>query len=297
MSEFASCYFCGTALDAQIEAYPVVPESAGGGDQPTVDLCPVCRRKLSKVLDVALSAAEGAEAAATPLAAGPDPSPLEADHEDPTADLESEDDGDEPAYAVEPSGEATAVEGNEGERSEPSREPSGERSEPRDSEAEADADGIGTANDGAEKEAAADTDEPVAAEPETEDGSAETTSDGESTSAETAEADDAVANGEVPGTAADDGAGGADEDGTTETGSPGPAESGSDQPSILSTPAAQKIIKLLQNREFPIDREEIEVVASNAYEIPAQDCDDVIEALVSEGYVGQRKGKLVRPEE
>ncbi|WP_424018063.1 hypothetical protein ACOZ4N_19660 [Halorientalis pallida] len=294
MSEFASCYFCGTALDAQIDPYPVVPEDAGTDDRPTVDLCPVCRRKLSKVLDVALSAAENAETAATPLAAGPDPSPLEADHEDPTADLGSEDDGEEPAYAVEPSGEATAVAESEGERSESSEESS--------DDAEPEEDGKSTESTAAEAD---ESDEPADAMAGDEPASAES-------AAETTESDDAVANGEAPGTAADDGAEGegtdeddttgaegegTDEDDTTGADDAETAESESDKPSILSTPAAQKIIKLLQNREFPVEREEIEVVASNAYEIPQQDCDDVIEALVSEGYVGERKGKLVRPEE
>jgi hypothetical protein len=294
MSEFASCYFCGTALDAQIEPYPVIPEDAGTDDRPTVDLCPVCRRKLSKVLDVALSAADDAEVAATPLAAGPDPSPLEADHEDPTAGLGSEDE--EPAYAVEPSGEATAVEDTA------AAEDDGDADDEGDVDS---ADG-----DGGEADAVSGTDQAEdgaavtnAEAPETENESADGRSDDDSASAEsaaeTAEADDAVANGEEPGRATDDG-GEAEEPGAndhTEVDDGETAESESDKPAILSTPAAQKIIKLLQNRDFPVERGEIEVVASNAYEIPQQDCDDVIEALVSEGYVGERKGELVRPEE
>ncbi|AQL43632.1 hypothetical protein BV210_13395 [Halorientalis sp. IM1011] len=255
MSEFASCYFCGTALDAQIDPYPVVPEDAGTDERPTVDLCPVCRRKLSKVLDVALSAADGAERTATPLAAGPEPSPLSADHEDPTADLGSDDD-EGPAYAVEPTGEATAVADGEDER-----------------EGEAE----DAVPNGSEPGTVADEGEPDASEGsetvESESGEAETSPDDEAemaTDAETAEETDR------------------DESDGSE---------GTDQPSLLSTPAAQKVIKLLQNREFPVEREEIEVVASNAYAIPQQDCEDVLDALVSEGYVGEQKGKLVRSEE
>ncbi|MFB6083485.1 MAG: hypothetical protein ABEJ94_04490 [Halorientalis sp.] len=256
MTEFASCYFCGTALDAQIDPYPVVPEDAGAEERPTVDLCPVCRRKLSKVLDVALSAAEGAEVTATPLASGPDPAPLESDHEDPTADLDGEAGSEGPAYAVEPGGEATAVEESEGERSEPSAESSGEGGEPRDSEGE-------------RSEPAAEADEAAASAERKVEADAATATDSAAT--ENDETDSAATE--------NDGTGGAA------------------QPSILSTPAAQKLVKLLQNREFPVDREEIEVVASNAYGIPAQDCEDVIDALVSEGYVDERKGQLVRPEE
>lgn len=278
MPEFASCYFCGTALDAHIEPYPVVPEDAGADDQPTVDLCPVCRRKLSKVLDVALSAAEGTEPT-TPLAAGPDPSPLEADHEDPTADLGGGETTDEPAYAVEPSGEATAVE------------------DTAESDDDADVDEEGDVASPAQDDEDDDSQGP--ADPEADDWASETTVD-QSASVESAtEADDAVANGEAPGRVADDGAEPEDTEADDHTGASEAetAESGSDEPSILSTPAAQKVIKLLQNREFPVEREEIEVVASNAYEIPQQDCADVIDTLVSEGYVGERTGKLVRPEE
>jgi hypothetical protein len=293
MAEFASCYFCGTALDAQIDPYPVVPDDAGTDDRPTVDLCPVCRRKLSKVLDVALSAAEGAETTATPLAAGPDPAPLSADHEDPTADLGSEDHEEEPAYAVEPSGEATAVEDTAEAEDDGSGDDEGDVDSADGDDGEADA--VSEADEAEDGDAVAN-----AEAPETEDESADTTGDGASASAASAaEADDAVANGEAPGTAADDGAESEESaaDDHTDADDAETARSESDQPSILSTPAAQKIIKLLQNRDFPVEREEIEVVASNAYEIPHQDCDDVIEALVSEGYVGEREGQLVRPEE
>ncbi|WP_299263288.1 hypothetical protein [Halorientalis sp.] len=275
MSQFASCYFCGTALDAQIDPYPVVSDDAGTDDRPTVDLCPVCRRKLSKVLDVALSAADGAETT-TPLAAGPDPSPLEADHEDPTAGIGADDEADDrqdAAYAVEPTGEATAVEETD----------------------QADADGSAGGADGED-------DGPVTAtgKPETDSEPTDSTdSDGSSNAEFDAGADDAVTGSEASGTAANNGfePDGVDEDDRTGGGETEAAEGGSEKPSVLSTPAAQKVIKLLQNREFPVEREEIEVVASNAYEIPTQDCEDVIDTLVSEDYVDERAGKLVRPEE
>ncbi|WP_336001836.1 hypothetical protein [Halorientalis halophila] len=259
MPEFASCYFCGAALDAQIEPYPVVPEDATGDGRPTVDLCPPCRRKLAKVLDVALSAADGATVTATPLAAGPDRAALEADADD----YETPGDGDEDAadsedvaYAVEPDGEATAVEEEDDDAAEAAVEPT--------------VDGDAAETEPAEQEdEATEADESDVADV----GGSENGSDPDAE--ETADADEPTS-----------------VDGEGET-----ADDGSSKPSILSTPAAQKVIKLLQNREFPVEREEIEVVASNAYEIPYQDCEDVLDALVQEGYVAEKRGRLVRPEE
>jgi hypothetical protein len=123
-------------------------------------------------------------------------------------------------------------------------------------------------------------------------GAADEDGEADASDERTVQTDDAVTNGENPGTVEE----GVESDATDGADSGGDG-AGADQPSILSTPAAQKVIKLLQNREFPVEREELEVVASNAYAIPQQDCEDVIEALVSEGYVGERSGKLVRPEE
>ncbi|PSP84738.1 hypothetical protein BRC83_04665 [Halobacteriales archaeon QS_1_68_17] len=73
----------------------------------------------------------------------------------------------------------------------------------------------------------------------------------------------------------------------------GTADDGDDP---LSTPAANKVVKLLQNREFPVDRGEIETVASSAYDLPARDCAAVLDALIDRGYVAERGGQLVRPD-
>jgi hypothetical protein len=80
-------------------------------------------------------------------------------------------------------------------------------------------------------------------------------------------------------------------DGTTE------ASGEDDAPEILSSGPAKKVIRLLQNREFPVERGEFEVVASNAYDIQMTDCKETIDALVEEGYVDERDGDLHRPDE
>jgi hypothetical protein len=57
-----------------------------------------------------------------------------------------------------------------------------------------------------------------------------------------------------------------------------------------------KVIRLLQNREFPVERAEIETVASSAYELSEADCAAVIDLAVDRGLVAERDGRLVKPE-
>jgi hypothetical protein len=56
-------------------------------------------------------------------------------------------------------------------------------------------------------------------------------------------------------------------------------------------------MRMLQNREFPVDREEIVLVASNAYDIAQSECAQVIDLAVDRGLLDERDGKLYRPED
>jgi len=44
-----------------------------------------------------------------------------------------------------------------------------------------------------------------------------------------------------------------------------------------------RVVRLLQNREFPVERDEIATVAMNAYDIPPEDFDAVIQTAVNRG--------------
>jgi hypothetical protein len=57
-----------------------------------------------------------------------------------------------------------------------------------------------------------------------------------------------------------------------------------------------KVMRLLQNREFPVDRAEIEAVATSAYELSASECAAVIDTAVDRGLVAEQDGALVRPD-
>lgn len=57
-----------------------------------------------------------------------------------------------------------------------------------------------------------------------------------------------------------------------------------------------KVMRLLQNREFPIDREEIVTVAASAYQVSRYDCDRVIDIAIDRGLIEEADGQLLKPE-
>jgi hypothetical protein len=56
-----------------------------------------------------------------------------------------------------------------------------------------------------------------------------------------------------------------------------------------------KVMRLLQNREFPVDRAEIETVAANAYGLAESDCAAVIDLAIDRGLLREEGGQLRRP--
>jgi len=345
MSEFASCYFCGTALDAEIRPYPVVPEGIAPDDRPTVDLCPTCHRKLTDILGIVLDAVGDADSVATTLDEYESESSPASEAGDPLYDLE----GPDPAASATAGGtDAIGREADEGGDDETADAgdggtASGSSVDEPDEEAAArseattgipvedrDESGTGADDDGSDPDhggrddnaddtgdeqsapeaGGTDSGEPAAGADagRAGDGSAAERNGGVSANEGTNEAggDDAAEAGsedesdaggdEANETPAENSDGEPAERGDGES-AEGEAEEADDgQPPVLSTPAANKVIRLLQNREFPVEREEFQVVAANAYDIPRQDCADVLDALVEEGYVAERGGNLVRPD-
>jgi predicted nucleic-acid-binding protein len=56
-----------------------------------------------------------------------------------------------------------------------------------------------------------------------------------------------------------------------------------------------RVVRLLQNREFPVERDEIEAVATNAYELSAAEFDAVIRVAVDRGVLEAEDGLLKLP--
>lgn len=59
--------------------------------------------------------------------------------------------------------------------------------------------------------------------------------------------------------------------------------------------AYNKTLRLLQNREFPVQRHEIEQVAANAYQLDPQEVSDAIDSLIQKGLLTQEGAQLLRP--
>lgn len=232
MDRLSSCYFCGDAVDAALEEYPLVHSDR----YPDLDtderivLCPSCRRKLTTVIErVLASAFEDEDGPAIP------------EEEDPLLDVEEE-----PMTA-------TAV-----------STPADHTEEPSDDDVDFQFDAAGAP--------------------------AET--DGESASA----ADDGPV--DVMGPTDDDAPAdaGTAEDASDESSSDG--TEGDKEPAATYTFEKRefnKVVKLLQNREFPVDIDELVVIAQSAYEIGEPTTHEIIDALVERGVVVDDGDQLSRP--
>ena len=86
-----------------------------------------------------------------------------------------------------------------------------------------------------------------------------------------------------------------DEGGNDET-EAGADDGGETTRTTVSALEYNKVMRLLQNREFPVDREGFERVAANAYGLAEHECGEVIDLAIDRGLVAERDGQLVRPE-
>jgi hypothetical protein len=102
------------------------------------------------------------------------------------------------------------------------------------------------------------------------------------------------------------GSGSDDRDTGASTGQPQPSTAGSDSTTGSSETADDtdptmtkleynKVMRLLQNRQFPVDRAEIREVATSAYDIDPEEFDAVIEAARSRDLIAERNGQFVDP--
>ena len=224
MDRLASCYFCGDAVDAQLQEYSLVTSDRIETGR-TVVLCPSCRQKLTTVVEDVLDAAIGGGSTTDGPSVDLDDDPLET--------LEQPTEGSMTATDVE------SIDGD-GDTS------SDDRS--------ADAAGTGdreTTDDGA-----------VAGN--------EVTSDDGPTGQPTA--DDTA----LRSDSADEQAGTSQDDANFERGE------------------YNKVVKLLQNREFPVEIEEITVVARSAYAIDRHTTHAILDALIERGVLEDRGDELVR---
>jgi len=309
MERLSSCYFCGTALDEPLGTYLLgTPEPAG-----SVTLCRACHEKLDAVFDTVGVDVDLSEAEA--------PSPTPAGSTEGASDDEA--DGSGAASAWEPLDEARGSGTEDGDWN---AEPEGE-----DESAEPD-DGVASEEGAVEAPAGDDGDgEPSTGdggdgEPSTSDDGEEGTAASDEEDAVSTDADDILVDLDADDTsdAGEAALGGSPDAGSAEEADPGSAdgtgergdsptapqgesgdtdgESGNgeriEQRESLTRAKFNKVIRLLQNREFPVDREQFVVVASNAYNLRRSECDKVIDVAIDRGILreDEESGELRRAE-
>jgi hypothetical protein len=278
MPELQSCYFCGEIGDA-LAAFDVVPASlADESTQRTVVVCSTCHRKLDAVIaplrdlavergvDDAGATADDGQADTTDDAGS---RPASTDRADGTEDAPSDDPGPLSSDTVE-SGEITFADaGGESE--------SDDVDDTRGGVAFADADPERA--DGTEDSLLGGADANVSGEEEGDPGDA------------TEDPDDAGGVGTTDrATTGDSAANGEQRDGSTEDEGP-PSDSAGEAPPT----GYRKVVRLLQNREFPVERDSFVDLASNAYELAERDVSDSLDRLVERGALVESGGELRKP--
>jgi len=302
MADLRTCYFCGAGPDGSLDSYGVVPSalSPSADEQRSVVLCPDCRDKLTAVLEtVADVATDDAGASSGPDrstaaggTAGTDPAvtpdgPDGTDHDAPTSsDATADDPGgaapDESDGADDPGGTDDAgVAFSAGD-------------EPRSGGSDGVQFGGGDAGDDAAASASGSADSSPGADDAA--GSAGDLGDGDSAGDlgdDDSAGDSAEAGGSSPGEARGSSADPESPDGPAEraakAGDPSAGRMMGDD-----SEAYRKVIRLLQNREFPVPREEIEDLAGNAYGLSPAECRSAVDTIVQKGLLAEEDGMLVR---
>ncbi|QPV62493.1 hypothetical protein I7X12_17445 [Halosimplex litoreum] len=87
-------------------------------------------------------------------------------------------------------------------------------------------------------------------------------------------------------------AGSADESGGSSGDGSDSGESGGDHRVSMSRLENTKVMRLLENREFPVEKAEFVTVAANAYQVSQSDCEKVIDLAVEHDLLREENGQL-----
>ena len=280
MADIQSCYFCGTGPDVPLESYGVVPSAfePSSDEQRSVVLCPDCQNKLTALLRPVVSAAIDTEVKSQ-LDAGDDLVKTPSDTQ----------------RVEQPSGAETETNASQSERSDDvSTSDSGAR--PSDSAARP-SDSAASPSDSSARSTGsglADTGTPSRPAKRT---ISFTDSDTDDQPSNDSESRSTTGSDEGSGVASDDQDGSADGTSNAETSShrAGRPDQSGDTLIGNNNDAYRKVIRLLQNRDFPVRRVEIEDLATNAYQLGPQECSGAIDTIVQKGLLVEEDGMLHRP--
>jgi hypothetical protein len=295
MPELQSCYFCGELGDA-LTAVDVVPaDLADESTQRTVVVCSTCHRKLDAVLAPLrdLATAGSGETDVDDSATAEGTAPTDADT---SAEATAPTDDDDAVDAESPLAPTDSVEESSDDTGS-SEITFAEAAGTQDAATDETGDGIGFGERDPERTDG--TDDTLLGDVDETDDSAldeaeATADDPDAASDEATESDpagdDAVDDpGEETDAAGDDTSG----DATAETDAAG--EPADDPPSDDPPTGYRKIVRLLQNREFPVERASFVDLASNAYELEESDVAASLDRLVDRGALVESGGELQKP--
>jgi len=284
MPTLSSCYFCGTALDAPLEEYPVVPQSLDPPQelQGSVVLCDSCKQKLARVLDPVVRAARDDASASREGDGGAtrstdDRAPRGAGGADGSREAEQPR-GDRDAGRSDASTPQTGPTDETRQRTDEAPDETRQRTDETPDATFDDPQQEPVFGDAADEADDSDPHEPVFGSDEP------TVDDGPVADAET-EADPltGAGNGSPEGDDADDGG--------TATVTETSAGRGDDSPSVKTY---NRVMRLLENREFPVEEAAIREVAGSAYDVPDAEFEAVIQEAVDNGVLRRESGMLTR---
>lgn len=312
MDHLSSCYFCSTALDETLRDYRVVPVELRETDETTTaTLCQSCHDKLERLLAPVVEAAGEKGATLDAHApAGRAQSNDEATHDATGPEESTKPDGSDD---TDTDTDADTAAGNAGGSDDTLLTDVDANLVDIDEESVTGTDDAGTPDTltgGENEEDAGDNDtspggETDSSEPGGDDGdtAAEDTDNGDGETVRVTHRTDDGGTGEgtdtdEPATGEEASTGG-DTDGGDDADTGGNSDEGGQQDPTRTTISAleyNKVMRLLQNREFPIDRGEFVTVAANAYGLAEHECAEVIDLAIDRGLVAERDGDLVRPD-
>jgi hypothetical protein len=316
MERLSSCYFCGVAVEAEVREYPTVVGDLEGlelppeEDRPTVPLCRSCRSKLDRILaglgtgasdggnavvatdrtarEVSASDGDSQESGDDSREVAGDPDATGSDHADSgvtdgrstTASNEGTDGSQGIGADAEIFGDTDAVRLDEDSRDDGQSDATGEQQETESPTGTDTEDGT----PGGDGDSADGNDHGSDGEEATRSFTASQAAGGRSTSSH----GEATADDEAGGESHDDSG---DGDGEDDSGRPSAeAGNGGDVP----REAYDKVVRLLQNREFPVEEGDILAVATNAYGLNRRDCEAALERLTEQGVIDRDGGRLYR---
>lgn len=268
MVDLSSCYFCARAVDAPLDEYTIGPTA---NRSRTVVLCAPCRQKLDPLLEPFRATGQQQQSGTQTDAGGIVTEEPETVFDDDTTATANDSDS------------ASGEDGETPKRTDASDAGSSAVDSPK--HAFQESTGASTdAEEPATEDSTTATDEESASNPLVT--GADDDSSTEDVPFEEPEPDSSPSENQTP---VDERELDSPDESTTDSKTEDPL-------SAVSTSTYNRVIRLLQNREFPVVRDEFEELASNAYQMDRGECSTALDAAIHKDLLAEENGLLKRPD-